>query len=104
MGGALQPTHGGIWSMPKPDVNGFCNDFYSARFMEGAANTCTRQISLASGSTDCETILNPQGWTELVTVLSGRAPGSNQIQVEINDYYTVDAVTGDYTLELIDLP
>jgi len=51
-----------LWSIPKADLNGFCNDFYASKFMEGSANTCTREISLVDSS-DCETILDAQAWT-----------------------------------------
>jgi hypothetical protein len=63
----------GIFRLPKPDVNGFCNDYYGATFMENAANKCTRQFSL---SQDCTTVLNPLNWVTNVILQGGQAPGS----------------------------
>jgi hypothetical protein len=28
----------GLMSLPKPDANGMCNNYYAARFMEGTSN------------------------------------------------------------------
>lgn len=97
----VQMSYGGIWSMPKPDTNGFCNDFYAARFMEGASNSCTREVSLTASSSDCVKILNPLLWTESIEVLKGRALASEKIPVTVKNFYTYDVDTGAYTLSTV---
>lgn len=65
--------------------------------MEGAANECTRKISIAPGSTDCETLLNPLNWSTGLNVLAGRSQSSQRLEVAVIGWYEYDAATGAYT-------
>jgi hypothetical protein len=50
-----------------PDSNGYCNNLYAARFMEGVSNYCTQAVDLTS-SLDCSTVLNPKYWVNSIKV------------------------------------
>ena len=65
--------------------------------MEGASNQCTREISVASGSKDCENLLNPLSWTTDMKVLGGRAPSSDQLDIVVTSWFEYDSTTGIYT-------
>lgn len=44
----------GVWSIPRADLNGFCNDHYAAHFMEGSLTSCTRAVNMdQNASSDC---------------------------------------------------
>lgn len=78
-------------------MNGFCNDFYSAHFMEGSSTSCTREINFGTDSKDCDVLLNVNEWTTKVNVLAGRSAGSNKLDITIGSAFTYDAATGVYT-------
>lgn len=72
----IQTHTDGLWSIPRADLNGFCSDYYAGHFMQGANNQCTREVDLDDGSSDCETILNAQQWTDQMVIFDGKNPGS----------------------------
>lgn len=86
----------GVWSIPRGDLNGMCSDYYSAHFMEGEKNFCTREVDLSSTS-DCSNILNAQSWISSLNVYAGRNPGSDKIEIEVGEVFKFDSETGYYT-------
>ena len=83
--------------LPKPDLNGYCNNNYAARFMEGAINSCEQAVDL-SDEKDCTTVLNAQYWTDYLKVVSGVTTSIQTVDVQhSSNYFTHDQTTGAYS-------
>ena len=48
--------------MPKPDLNGFCNNQFANHFLIGASNQCTQSVDLSKDCGD-SMILDARAWT-----------------------------------------
>jgi hypothetical protein len=59
----------GILPFPKPDVNGKCNFFAGASFMETASSQCTTVVTDFERS--CQTLLNPKFLVDNISVKAG---------------------------------
>jgi hypothetical protein len=46
----------GVFSMPKPDVNGVCNTLFGVRYLEGTSDSCINDVKLEE---ECTSTLNP---------------------------------------------
>lgn len=46
----------GVFSMPKPDVNGVCNTLFGVRYLEGTSDSCINNVKLEE---ECTSTLNP---------------------------------------------
>jgi hypothetical protein len=89
-------TISGLFKMPKPDLNGICNNNYAAIFMEGAQNSCVQAVNLATDS-DCMYLLNSNYWTTNMKVFTGAASNS-KIEVNLDPhYYVFNSADGSYT-------
>ena len=51
-----------ILRMPKPDLNGFCNNQFASHFLVGASNQCTQSVDTLKDCGD-SMILDARAWT-----------------------------------------
>jgi hypothetical protein len=71
---------------PKPDLNGKCNFFAGAGFMESGTTQCTAVIPNLKDT--CANLLNPQFWVDNLRVMTG----SDQVErqnIKIGEVYSL---------------
>lgn len=95
--------YNGNFPLPKPDLNGFCDNFSGARFMQSTTSSspedqnsqrCLQKFDIQN---ECLSVVNPAYFTSFLQVYTGQSTISDQVSINVNEVFLYDDENYNYT-------